>query len=575
MPDGLASPLIESNQSSKPARLRWTEGDALDPDRRAGFLGPGGFFELVEETVLGTRLPVFARRPRSVAALVDAAAGHGDRPFLVEGERTVTFSELPGRIGDAAARLAATGVGRGDRVAMAGGPSLDHCLLALGAMARGAIATELNPAWTDAEVAHARVTTDPALSVGDRGALAFADLLSGPAPAPLAADDTAVDEDDPATIIFTSGTTGRPKGAVLSHRNVIHFCWSSAATTLVRRLVAPGATPTGAGHPPAVIASAPLFHMSGLLGQLVNAVAWGITLVVPPPGRWDETVHLELTERHRVTTWSIVPTQLWRLIDHPDLGHYDLTSLETIGGGGATFPPELLRRTAERLPGVGAGVRVGYGMTEASGTLTLLQPPVTDADLASVGGATAGSEVEVRDPEGGPLPEGEIGQIWGRSAGVFLGYWCDEAATAAVLDGDRWYATGDYGRIEGGRLFVESRLRDMILRGGENIYPIEIENRLVEHPAITDAAVVGVPDRVLGQQVKAVIVVAPGSDLDDEAVRAWVATDLARSKVPAVVERRDVLPRTALGKLDKAVLLDEGTSDGAGAQPATGTSVRA
>ena len=187
--------------------------------------------------------------------------------------------------------------------------------------------------------------------------------------------------------------------------------------------------------------------MSGLLGQLVNAVTWGITLVVPPPGRWDETVHLALTARHRVTTWSIVPTQLWRLIDHPDLDQYDLSSLETIGGGGATFPPELLRRTAERLPGVGAGVRVGYGMTEASGTLTLLQPPVAEADLASVGGATAGSEVEVRDPEGRPLPEGEVGQIWGRSAGIFLGYWGDEAATAAVLDGDRWYATGDYGRM--------------------------------------------------------------------------------------------------------------------------------
>ena len=572
MPDGLASPLIESNRSSQ-ARLRWTEGDALDPDTFAGFLGPGGFFELVEDTVLGTRLPVFAQRPRSIAAVVAAAAGHGDRPFLVEGERAVSFAELPGRVADAAARLAAAGVGRGDRVAMAGRPSLDHCLVILGAMARGAVATVLNPAWTDDETAHARATTDPALSVGDRGTLAFADLLSGPAPAPLAADDSAVDEDDPCTIIFTSGTTGRPKGAVLSHRNVIHFCWSSAATTLVRRLVAPGSTPAGAGHPPAVIASAPLFHMSGLLGQLVNAVTWGITLVVPPPGRWDETVHLALTERHRVTTWSIVPTQLWRLIDHPDLDHYDLSSLETIGGGGATFPPELLRRTAERLPGVGAGVRVGYGMTEASGTLTLLQPPVEEADLASVGGATAGSEVEVRDPEGRPLPEGEVGQIWGRSAGIFLGYWGDDAATGAVLDGDRWYATGDYGRIDGGRLFVESRLRDMIIRGGENIYPIEIENRLVEHPAITDAAVVGVPDRVLGQQVKAVIVLAAGADLDDDAVRTWVGATLARYKVPAAVERRDALPRTALGKLDKALLLADAATGVAGAQPAAGTGV--
>jgi acyl-CoA synthetase (AMP-forming)/AMP-acid ligase II len=312
--------------------------------------------------------------------------------------------------------------------------------------------------------------------------------------------------------------------------------------------------------------------MSGLLGQLVNAVTWGITLVVPPPGRWDATTHLELTQRHRVTTWSLVPTQLWRIVDHPDLDRFDLSSLETIGGGGAAFPPELLRRAAERLPGAGAGVRVGYGMTEASGTLTLVQPPVCEADLASVGGATAGSEVEVRDPDRRPLPEGEVGQIWGRSAGIFVGYWGNEAATRAVFDEDRWYATGDYGRIDGGRLFVESRLRDMIIRGGENIYPIEIENRLVEHPAIVDAAVVGVPDRVLGEQVKAFIVVAPGAVVADDEVREWVGATLARYKVPALVERREALPRNALGKLSKEQLRG-GAVSGTTRQPPTGAAI--
>jgi len=206
-------------------------------------------------------------------------------------------------------------------------------------------------------------------------------------------------------------------------------------------------------------------------------------------------------------------------------------------------------------------------MTEASGTLTLVQPPVSDADLASVGGATAGSEVEVRDPDGRALSEGEVGQIWGRSAGIFLGYWGNEAATRAVFDEDRWYATGDYGRIDRGRLFIESRLRDMIIRGGENIYPIEIENRLVEHPAIVDAAVVGVPDRVLGEQVKAFVVVAPGAVVGDDEVRDWVGATLARYKVPALVERREALPRNALGKLSKEQL--RGTTS----QPPTGAAI--
>ena len=201
-----------------------------------------------------------------------------------------------------------------------------------------------------------------------------------------------------------------------------------------------------------------------------------------------------------------------------------------------------------------AGLRVGYGMTEACGPLTILQPPVAPEVFGSVGPAVAGAEIEIRDGSGASLPDGEIGMIWARSASVFLGYWDNDAATNEVLDDGRWYETGDYGRIEHGVLWIESRLRDMIIRGGENIYPIEIENRLVEHPEIDNAAVVGEDDEDLGQIVRAVVVRTGGSGLDADDVRAWVGETLARFKVPAIVEFRDELPMSDLGKVLKREL---------------------
>ncbi|HLM63267.1 MAG TPA: class I adenylate-forming enzyme family protein [Acidimicrobiales bacterium] len=520
------------------------------------------------------------------------------------------FGDVPGIVGAVAERLArAHGIGAGDRVALAGRPSLEHALVMWATVALGAVVVTMNPAWTPPELAHALTVTRPLVVAADPAVLprvratvhqsgtdsdseaaagthaggmgraggrtdgptsggaepgpvlrTFGDVVGPldpgePPRAPL--PGIAIAEDDPFAVVFTSGTTGRPKGATLSHRNAVHFSLAAAATTAVHGLV------HGVGGPPAdapaMIGSAPLFHVSGLLGQLTNAAMWGTTIVFAPPDRWDATEHLALTERHRVTSWSVVPTQLWRLVDHPDLDRFDLSSLVMVGGGGAAFPPELLRRTAERLPQVSTALRVGYGMTEVSGTATLLEPPYTDRQRASVGRPVAGTEVAVRGPDGRELPDGEVGEVWVRAASVFLGYWDDPDATAACLDVGRWYATGDVGRIDEGVLVLESRRRDLIIRGGENVYPIEIENRLVEHPGIADAAVVGVAHATLGQQVKAVVVRAPGrhgAALDAAAVRAWAAGALARYKVPQLVAFRDELPRNAAGKVLKDELAE-------------------
>jgi acyl-CoA synthetase (AMP-forming)/AMP-acid ligase II len=547
--------------------LRWTQPTELDPAWREGLLGPGKIFELVDEDVLGHVLPVFAQRPRSLREVTQrAAAAHGDREFLIGPERTVTFAQLPVLADRVAAVLASSfGVRPGARVALAGGFTVEHALMVWGIAVAGGVVVTMNPRWTAGELAQAIDLTAPVLTIVEpevldrlpEGATArtFARMIlesdSWRTPDSMVRP-VRVGEDDPFAIVFTSGTTGRPKGATLSHRNVVHFSLAAAATSAVNSIV--HALPSSAADAPRVIGSSPLFHVSGLLGQLTNGAFWGMTLVLAPPGRWDETVHLELTERHRVTSWSIVPTQLWRLIDHPRLADHDLSSLEIIGGGGSVFAPELLRRTAERIPHAATALRVGYGMTETAGTLTMLQPPVPPEQISSVGTAVAATEVEIRGPDDAPLPDGEVGQIWGRGAQVFLGYWADHDATAAALDDERWYATGDFGRIVDGYLHLESRLRDLIIRGGENIYPIEIENRLVEHPALAEAAVIGVAHDTLGQEVKAVVVLRPGETATVEDVRAWVAAELSSHKVPAVVEFRDELPRNETGKVLKNLL---------------------
>jgi acyl-CoA synthetase (AMP-forming)/AMP-acid ligase II len=224
----------------------------------------------------------------------------------------------------------------------------------------------------------------------------------------------------------------------------------------------------------------------------------------------------------------------------------------TVGGGGAVYPPELVRELHARFPRVRLGN--GYGMSETVGLGTLTGGEAFVAIPESVGPAQATVEVQIRDELGAVLPEGEVGEICLRTPSVFLGYWDDPAATAAVLDSGRWYQTGDYGRVSGGLLYLESRRRDMILRGGENIYPVEIENRLVEHPDIDDAAVIGVDHPELGQEPKAFVVRRPGSAVTAGQVRDWCAAALAAYKVPATVEFRDSLPYTETGKLLKQQL---------------------
>ncbi|GAA2151821.1 class I adenylate-forming enzyme family protein [Actinomadura napierensis] len=560
-----------------PLTLAWHGDELLDDGMRELLCGPGAMFERRVEDVLGVPAEVFAQRAPHVPALLAGAAEHTpDLTYLAFADpsaHAVTFAEAH-RLAVAYARVlsARYGIAKGDRVAVSAPNGLEHVLLWWGTLSLGAVMVGLNGWWTPGELDHGIGLTGPSVLFGSGKPLvrlaetrAAADgvpvvsldelhaAAAAQAEEPATSPGAVIDEDDPAAIMFTSGTTGRPKGATMSHRNFVHFGLFGGLGGAVDTLTGPpGRRQVPDGAQRASVFANPLFHISGACFALANAPLYGIKLVLPPPGRWDEEAALRLTHDHGLTQWTGVPTHFWRMLTHPRFAEYDTSRVTTIGSGGATFAPELLRLFEEKMPGV--GITNGYGMTETTGTGTFLNGREMEGHPASVGAAAPTVRVQVRDEDGNPLPEGEVGRVHINGAGVFLGYWGDEKATAEALTPDRWYRSSDFGRIVDGVLYLESRMRDLIIRGGENVYPIEIEYRLVEHPDIADACVIGVPHTVLGQEVKAVVVPRDGARPTAQAVRDWVAAGLAPFKVPAHVEFRDALPYNETGKVIKRLL---------------------
>jgi acyl-CoA synthetase (AMP-forming)/AMP-acid ligase II len=492
-------------------------------------------FDLAEEEVLGVRLTVFRDRHRSLRSLLDASLAFGDRDYLVDGDRRISYADHHAAVRRVAAWLAEQGVGKGDRVAVLGRNSIEWVVTFWATVSLGAIAVGLNAWWSKEELEFGIADCDPKLLVDDMAVVR--PLVEGAEPASFV--DADVDEDDPAVIIYTSGTTGRAKGATHSHRNLIGLVQAQQA-------VAASRIPPGVTLPPArILATTPLFHVAGLHSGVVAALGAGST-VIWQPGRFDPDATLATIERERVTSWTSVPTTVWRVVHHPRVGDYDTSSLRHIGGGGASWSPALQDKMREVF-GDDLAYGIGYGLTESTGL------------------ATSTSYLELREhPEtvGRPAPTVEVkvipetSEICIRGPLIMLGYWRNDEATRAVIDDERWLHSGDLGEMRDGLLYLTTRRTDLILRGGENVYPVEIENCLEAHPSVAEAAVVGVPDEELGQQVCAVVVPLPGHALDDAHLSAHVKERLAYFKVPSRwVVRDDPLPRNASGKVLRAQVL--------------------
>ncbi len=538
----------------------------------ARLTGPGGPFEIVSQPVLGETLPVFAEREPNLRAILEKSVAFGDREYIVcDDGRRISFAEHARAVASVARAFQERfGVAKGDRVAILSANCPEWVVAFWGALALGAIPVGLNGWWAGEEILFGLENSEPKLLIGDRKRLArveravlgvpvveiesdFDKLWHHDPGAPL--PDVAIDEDDPATILYTSGTTGRPKGAVNTHRNIIALCRIQIFHGVRSLLVSAGSGAEAFAAANCALVNTPLFHVSGLYAGAVTLLATGVKTVWST-GRFDPLKTMQLIEREKVTNWGPMGTMIYRVVNHPDVGKYDLSSLRNVGSGGAPISRALLERMREVFPNIRRQMGMGYGLTESTALATLNAGEELERHPDSVGRPLPTIAIEIRDAEGRPLPEGAAGEIHTRSPLVMKEYWRNPEATAEAIGPGRWLRTGDVGRIEDGRLYIDSRKRDLILRGAENVYPVEIEQRLEAHPEVREAAVVGVDHPELGQEVKAIVVPEEGATPDPEALARWVAEALAYFKVPSHWEiRRQPLPRNATGKILKNVLV--------------------
>jgi len=554
------------NDTTTPAHLDPRVEELLAVTDR--LTGPGGPFELVTDEVLGEPMRVFAQRFGSLREVLASSAVHGDRLAMAFSDgREITFEQFNQQVASTAAWLRDVhGIGPGDNVAICGANGAGWILTFWATLSLGAVAVAMNGWWTTTEMVHALELTEPKVLLADAKraerlvgtdvavpmADLDADLDTMIAHAPTATlPETPIDEDDAAMLIFTSGTTGRAKAAILTHRSIVAY---SHLQNFIgaRGMALAGRGPTG-GPPPVRLAVFPLFHVSGL-GATVNSTMTGSTTVWPL-GRFDAETVVDLTVRYGINVWGGTGTHVLRLLDHPGLDRIPVGQLVSVGMGGSATTPDILRRVDQTFPHLAGTMSTGYGSTETGALVSFAPNWMLAASPDCIGPPLPSVEVRITDPLGEVLPDGQEGEIWVRSPLVMKGYWRNEAANAEVFADGRWFNTGDFGRLDGGLLHLASRRRDLIIRGGENIYPFEVENRLDEHEQIVEAAVIGVDHELLGQEVKAIVVVTAESELTEDDVRAHCAETLSSYKVPAHVEiRTEALPRNPSGKVLKNVL---------------------
>ncbi len=566
---------------------------------RDALMAEGSPFATTEIEVRGIPMRVFSQAPPNMRTVWELASFHGDKDYVVFEDERYTFAEIGAQVRSLADRLRNEyGVGSGDRVAVSMRNYPEWVVSYWATVSVGAALVGLNAWWTTPEMEFGLKDSTPKVLIVDDerlervlpildslrsefpmhvisvrsdrdlpdGVSRWADVVDG-STAPSTLPDADIDPDDDATIFYTSGTTGFPKGAQLTHRgsvhNLMHIAymprWLGLAVAMEEGKAAEWQAEQTAEQPPLVfMGPTPLFHVTACNCIMHPATLVGAKLVLMY--KWDAARAIELIEREGVTNFSGVPTMSREMLLHPDWATRDTSTLLGMGGGGAPLHPDLVHKIDQSLKREKASPSTGYGLTETHGIVTANSARTYLEKPESCGPLVPTLDAKLVDDLGNDLPAGPdtVGQLCVRGSVVIKGYLNRPEATAESIR-DGWFNTGDIARIDAdGFVYIVDRAKDMVLRGGENVYCSEVETAIYQHPAVAEAAVFGVPDDRLGEDVACAIVVRPGHRLDEAELREYLAPMLAKHKIPGQVWfRTDPLPQNANGKFLKRELRDE------------------